>query len=524
MAPPWGVDPLLNISITSTIPEIMAFPDQSKLTNHAMGLAWRWVMSPLAVCVAMLGLKFGWIPRGVHGEWTWTSPIQGLSVTEWSYAALTLAGYLTYLLICLKLLQQKKLVVPVVASLLPAAGLVQVGLQLSAPYGYGMAKWTICSYVPACSGYFTVARAEAGDLGGFLARYPGWIKSQDVLHIGTHPPGLIVEAAGWINFWQQRPTMARTVVAGLPGELREAARNVVGKEGISATDLASVVSISATHWAFCTLTVWALFLLVRRLGYDPFTAFAVAAFWPVLPSVVMFQPASDIAFAPLATLAVALACPAGGEKRAAIGVRTLICGLLLAAGMFFSLVFLAVGLIVALLIVMDCNSGWRFKITSILSVGLGFVLGTVFWAVMSHTDPILIWDANQVNHARFYVEFPRSYGKWLLADLAETGFGMGVPVFMAVVCMIIGQGTKKSWKTQAQPALITFGVLAFLAISGRSLSEVARLWVPFYPPLLTALAGPIAKYQSTPLTAWWVAWVMVQVIWLQTLLQLVYPI
>jgi hypothetical protein len=41
---------------------------------------------------------------------------------------------------------------------------------------------------------------------------------------------------------------------------------------------------------------------------------------------------------------------------------------------------------------------------------------------------------------------------------------------------------------------------------------------------LTALAGPIAKYQSTPLTAWWVAWVMVQVIWLQTLLQLVYPI
>lgn len=472
----------------------------------------------------MTGLELGWIPRGVPGEWTWTSPIHGLSVKEWSFAAITLVAYLVYLLVTLKLLKQSRLVAPVVLSLLPAAGLAQVGLQLSAPYGYGMAKWTICSYVPACSGYFTVARAEAGDLGGFLARYPQWIQAQDALHIGTHPPGLVVEAAVWIRFWQNRPELARALVAGLPGELREAARNVVGKEGITAVDLASVVSISATHWAFCSLTVWATYLLVRRLGYDPFTAFAVAAFWPVLPSVVMFQPASDVAFAALAVLAVALACTEGEGGQPTSFKSLICCGLLLAFGMFLSLVFLAVGLIVALVIALDCHSSWRLKIKSILCVGIGFISGTILWALMARTDPISIWNANQVNHARFYLEFPRSYGKWLLADLGETAFGLGVPVFLAIGFVLVGVIGRKNWQRELQPAILTWGVLAFLALSGRSLSEVGRLWLPFYPLLISPLAGPISKYRSVGLTAWCVAWVMIQVIWLQTVLQLVYPI
>ena len=179
----------------------------SQWIRQVIGQACPWLVPPVAVCAAMTGLQLAWIPRGVPGEWTWTEPIHGLSAKECSFAAITLVAYLTYLLISLKLLKQSRLVVPVVVSLLPAAALVQVGLQLSAPYGYGLAKWTICSYVPACSGYFTVAKAEAGDLGGFLARYPQWIKSQDALHIGTHPPGLIVEAAGWLAFWQSRPAL-----------------------------------------------------------------------------------------------------------------------------------------------------------------------------------------------------------------------------------------------------------------------------------------------------------------------------
>ena len=51
----------------------------------------------------------------------------------------------------------------------------------------------------------------------------------------------------------------------------------------------------------------------------------------------------------------------------------------------------------------------------IVATGAGFLLPTLaFWAV-TRANPFAIWWWNQRNHARFYVEYPRTYRAWVVA-------------------------------------------------------------------------------------------------------------
>ena len=71
----------------------------------------------------------------------------------------------------------------------------------------------------------------------------------------------------------------------------------------------------------------------------------------------------------------------------------------------------------------------------------------------------------------------------------------------------------------------TLIVLAFLTIGGRNLSEVARLWLPFMPALLTASGhglvrlgcGPVALGDAVALQG-------AETLVLQAMIQVVYPI
>ena len=77
-------------------------------------------------------------------------------------------------------------------GLLAAAIAVQVIIPMGAASGYDLSKWAAVNYLPGSAGYFKVARQQAvRDPWKFLADYPQWIRGQDSLHIGTHPPGLI---------------------------------------------------------------------------------------------------------------------------------------------------------------------------------------------------------------------------------------------------------------------------------------------------------------------------------------------
>jgi hypothetical protein len=67
--------------------------------------------------------------------------------------------------------------------------------------------------------------------------------------------------------------------------------------------------------------------------------------------------------------------------------------------------------------------------------------------------------------------------------------------------------------------------LAFLTLSGKNLSEVARLWLPLMPPLVaTAGAGAGRLRAGAPGLATALGLLAVQTLVLQATIQVVYPI
>ena len=94
------------------------------------------------------------------------------------------------------------------AGLLFAAVGIQVIVPMGAPAGYDLTKWASVNYLPGSTGYFQIARQKAADdPWKFLAEYPDWIRTQDVFHIGTHPPGLIAAQCLLLRTMEQSPRL-----------------------------------------------------------------------------------------------------------------------------------------------------------------------------------------------------------------------------------------------------------------------------------------------------------------------------
>lgn len=403
---------------------------------------------------------------------------------------------------------------------------MQVGLQLAAPSTFGMAKWAMCTFYPASSGYYSVAANQVNHLPEFLENYPDWIKKQDALHIGTHPPGLILEAKLWIDFWESRPRASQILLNNLIGELRGAVRMLVPGKRFPEHQLAAIVSISITHWLFCTLAIFPIWKMMRRLDFSPSTAWQIAAIWPVVPSAVMFQPASDIVFPVFTVTAFVLSLESvkSNFNYKWLAFESLVCGLILSFGMFLSLVFLAVGLIVAFLLLFTSELTRNQKLGRLIFVGIGFISGTTLWGVITNANPLKIWYYNKINHGRFYVEYPRNYFKWVLADIVELSFGFGLPLTcLLLLGTVLFMLREKISDNQFQPFLFTSLVLTGLVISGKNLSEVSRLWLPFMPVLLVPVAFILERFSKYRMLGLWViALLMVQIIVLQRIIQVVY--
>jgi hypothetical protein len=259
------------------------------------------------------------------------------------------------------------------------------------------------------------------------------------------------------------------------------------------------------------LTVVPLYALARGSGAAPALAWMAAALWPVVPSAVLFQPATDVLYPVLATAALALAARGRAGAAAAAGV-------VLAVGMQLSLVFLAVGLVVGIAqLALPGRAGWRGRAALVLMTGVGFSAATLYFWSATRANPLAIWFWNQRNHARFYEQFVRSYWPWQVCNLLDVVGGLGiVAVLWAIVGTVGGRGL---WM-----GLASAGVMLILQVSGRSLSEVARLWLPLFPPLIVAAASGIERLGGGGGTlAATLLLLGAQTLALQSMIQVVYP-
>lgn len=454
----------------------------------------------LAAAACSIGLfSLTKIPLGIPGEWTWNR-------IEHSSGVHALLGIfqatLFFAVFCLVAWAGSRQVE--VATRKELAGwlfaLIGAGfawlhsVQDVPPSGSDAAKIPFVLYYPSSSGYFYKARFEIDDTSAFLRDYETIVRHGDVLHEGTHPPGLVVLFRGLIGLTEAAPSLAAMPEALMPASAREAFDFV--RDRTAGTPRALTDEDRSVIWLAAMLTQLAavsvvvpLFFLVR-LTLDREAAWRIVCFWPLVPAVAIFIPKSDVLFSFLSSLLICLwmyavraasrrangfsaslssglwpLSPPGGEGTGSALPGWLVpVPLLLGAlaggvgwvGLFCSLAFLPVGAIALLASVLlfrkpatQANAGtqsvrrrlkthfvWSVKhhCLPVLGGTLTFVALTTVVAVVWDLNLPRVWQLNYANHGRFYEVSPRSCIGWLLVNPVELFLALGAPLSVMLIC------------------------------------------------------------------------------------------
>jgi hypothetical protein len=253
-------------------------------------------------------------------------------------------------------------------------------------------------------------------------------------------------------------------------------------------------------------------------------AWAAASLWALAPAANLFQPDADTTYPLLSTMAWSLAAWAarigrgtGRLPMASLGLAAA-SGLVMAFGIMFTLAFLPVGFIAALIIGTDRSVGLPARLTLIAAAGVGFLASVAAAWLATGANPFVVWSWNLHHHARFYDEYPRTYSIWLWANAIELAIAIGLPT---VVWFLIGLTAPRSIPRVVWCTLLT---LILVDLTGRNMGEVARLWMLFTPPLLVAAARGLERLGGGPVTlALSCALLGIQTLALQAMIQVVYP-
>ena len=272
-------------------------------------------------------------------------------------------------------------------ALAVAAIAIQAIIPLGAASGYDHSRWAAANYLPGSAGYFKVARQQAiRDPWKFLADYPRWIRDQDSLHIGTHPPGLIAVQCLLIGVMERRPSLADFLLDHMPAAVDQGFRVFTERDPqpLTRAERAALYATALLTLCACALTVVPLYLLARA-ALPATAAWAAAALWPLVPAANLFQPVADAAYPLFSTSALAMAAWAArslersGRPTVAGILLAVASGMVMAFGMFFTLAFLPVGLIVALVVCGHRPLSWRSRAILILAIGAGLPRNRPVW-------------------------------------------------------------------------------------------------------------------------------------------------
>lgn len=449
------------------------------------------------------------IPLGVSGEWAWPRvPSRTVDALDWFLgglmAALVAAGYAALCWAGGRRLRGCGR--PETAAWL--SGLVIAGCFLLAflqhvpptPYGLSKVPWVI--YFPRSSGYFFEARYHIGDVAAFLAGYEKWLaEGGDVLHLGTHPPGLFLLHRGLIVLCRELPAVTDLLLALQPEAVVASfdaieQQTVAGASSLERADRAAIWLAALITQLAAAAAIVPLFLLLRR-SFSRMACWAAVAMWPLVPALAVFLPKSDALYPLLCATALWLWL-SGWTKRSAL--RCAAAGLVFWAGMMFSLAVLPAAVLGALVAVIEgwLNGGtersdrWRRRLViGGACAGAAFLLATWVFSIVFDTNLVRIWLWNYRNHARFYDEYARTYWKWLLINPLELMFAAGGPL---VVLAVVGatntshldEPTRKRHLAASIGIAVVWGLIW---LSGKNMGEAARLWL-FLQPWLLWLAAP----------------------------------
>lgn len=390
-------------------------------------------------------------------------------------------------------------------------------IQESGPTAQRLSKGPFVLFYPQSSGYFYKVRYEGADATTFLARYEDLMAEGDVLHVGTHPPGLFLLFFGLRDVCEASTALTDLLLATQPESVRLADESVVENSAASQpprevrrTDLAALWLAELLAQGLAVLTVWPLYGLLRRTESRS-TAYVLSACWPLVPAVAIFLPKSDVAYAGLAVLWMWTWLRATDRGSWSLAV---LAGVVAWLGMLCSLAFLPVflaGVVAAVVELAGVSDPGERRSRLYRLAGMSLAAGAVFLALTAllwfQADVNLprVWLMNYRNHAGFYGKFPRSYTGWLLLNPLELSIAVGVPI-----AILGAAGGLYGWADGGRTRAVTAGVVGvwgLLWLTGKNSGEAARLWTLLMPWCLW-LAGPALRRANV---AWFVAgWIGLQ--------------
>ena len=378
-------------------------------------------------------------------------------------------------------------------------------------------------YDPSSSGYFHEAAFRIDSTPAFLASYTERIQGE-VLHIGTHPPGLFLLSRWAIQLCQQVPFVAersqdwmfRSDVESF--RLLEASSSFSRRQRpLQDSELAALGLVAEMTTLAAALTVLPLFSLLHRC-FGAMIAWRVTCLWATLPCLVVFLPKSDVLFSLTSMSAVSLGVAALASPRSIVCrlLPALGCGFVLWCGLMMSLAHLPVlallgGLCgIRMLRYRSYYAGVSLSSTPAMakdSLVFLIILGTIAaatagFSAVTNCNMLSVWQTNLTNHGAFYDEHIRSVWKWLIVNPIELGMAVGLPV---ALCALVGLWLAYSAQTEnsrrecgtlgidfSASVVVTIGALW---LSGRNSGEAARLWC-FLTPWLLVLTGHLLRAES----------------------------
>lgn len=448
------------------------------------------------------------LPLGVPGEWVWprlAAPEDIPELIERGLPAL-LVGLLMLGIAALgdrspsRLRRGKRLLFAV----LLAGGSVawQLAALSTAPSPHRELRLLWVNYDPYATGYFSDARADERSIGEFLAAYEADTAAGDVLHRGTHPPGLPVLNRLLLRLTQGAPGLSRALNGLAEGSATEYFRSLERQAALAPpltdSELAALVLLAAAALGCCAaLPILVLLLLEPFTGYR--TAWRVALLTTGLPAVSVFLPRSDMQYAASGCLLLLLT---GRGIFAATAGRRLsyacLTGLWTFACLQVSLAHLPVVLGMGLWTTFDSlqrpRTGWRDVFVFWVVMITALLLAAAAFGLFTGCRPWVVWRQNLLNHEAFYDQYPRTLWKWLLVNPLELTFAAGPPLALAGAAGLL-QSLRGRLSGFAIPPENSLGVALFsvwllLLLSGKNQGEAARLWT-FITPWVAIAAAPL---------------------------------
>lgn len=450
----------------------------------------------VAVCCVLLP---DWLPLGVPGEWAWPRLAAPVSAPEWVerglpclfcgllLLAVALAGDRPLL----RLRRWQRVLFPLLLA--GSATAWQAACVSATPSPHRELRWLWVNYDPWATGYFLDAVGDRRSLTEFLGAYEAEVAAGDVLHRGTHPPGLPLLNRLMLRITRGSPGLSRTVVSLADGPAMQTFRSLERQAALASplsdAELAGLVLFSVAALACCgCVPVLVLLLLEPLCGYR--CAWRSAVLTAAIPAVAVFLPRSDMHYAASGCLLLLLV----GRGMAASGLvpRLLfssVAGVWLFACLQVSLAHLpvvaAAGVWTTLGALPQPVKAWR-TVGGFWSVCLAALVGaTIVFALLTDCRPWVVWRQNLINHEAFYSQYPRTWWKWLLLNPLELAFAAGPPLALAGlagVCSALRQlFSRVSLEPQKSLAAALFLVWLLLLLSGKNQGEAARLWTFITP-------------------------------------------